>query len=129
MLRGNLKKDSRIGYLPHSGIRGSHRDRCSVQSFSLKVSVDLWIKDGKGETSRYRDQYRFGDCEICLNFRKRIGPVRNGREPIFVTILLPEFISDQAVRLAFSNFGEVVSGFKGRKRENISETGKDMLEC
>ena len=47
-------------------------------------------------------QCRFGDSEICLNFRKRIGPLRNGREPIFVTILLPEFISDQTVRLAFS---------------------------
>ena len=30
-----------------------------------------------------------------------------------MTILLPEFISDQAVRLAFSNFGDVVSVFKG----------------
>ena len=49
-------------------------------------------------------QCRFGDSEICLNFRKRIGPLRNGRKPIFVTILLPEFISDQVVRLAFSNF-------------------------
>ena len=34
-------------------------------------------------------QCRFGDSEVCLNFRKRIGPLRNGREPIFVTILLP----------------------------------------
>ena len=58
-------------------------------------------------------QCRFGDSDICLNFHKRVGPLRNGREPIFVTILLPEFISDQAVRLAFSNFGDVVSVFKG----------------
>ena len=63
-------------------------------------------------------QWRFGDSGICLNFRKPTGPVRNGREPIFVTILLPEFISDQAVRLAFSNFGEVVSVFKGRHKFN-----------
>ena len=35
-----------------------------------------------------------------------------------MTILLPEFISDQAVRLAFSNFGDVVSVFKGRHRFN-----------
>ena len=62
----------------------------------------------------------FGDSEICLSFRKRIGPLRNGREPIFVTILLPEFISDQAVRLALSNFGEVVSVFKGRHKFNRS---------
>ena len=67
-------------------------------------------------------QCRFGDSEICLNFHKRVGPLRNGREPIFVTILLPEFISDQAVdqavRLAFSNFGDVVSVFKGRHNFN-----------
>ena len=63
-------------------------------------------------------QCRFGDSEICLNFRKRIGPLRNGRKPIFVTILLPEFISDQVVRLNFSNFPEVVSLFKGRHEFN-----------
>ena len=63
-------------------------------------------------------QCRFGDSEICLNFHKRIGPLRNGREPIFATILLPEFISDQAVRLAFPNFRDVVSVFKGRHRFN-----------
>ena len=54
----------------------------------------------------------------CLNFHKRVGPLRNGREPIFVNILLPEFISDQEVRLAFSNFGEVVAVFKGRHKFN-----------
>ena len=63
-------------------------------------------------------QCRFGDSEICLNFCKRIGPLRNGRKPIFVTILLPEFISDQVVRLAFSNFQEVVSVLKGRHEYN-----------
>ena len=60
----------------------------------------------------------FGDSEICLNYHKRFGPLRNGREPIFVTILLPEFISDQAVRLAFSNFGEGVTVFKGSHKFN-----------
>ena len=35
-----------------------------------------------------------------------------------MTILLPEFISDKAVRLAFSNFGDVVSVFKGRHKFN-----------
>ena len=64
-------------------------------------------------------QCHFGDSEICLNFRKLIGPLRNGRKPIFVTILLPEFISDQVVRLAFSNFQEVVSVFKGET--NLTE--------
>ena len=60
----------------------------------------------------------FADSEICLNFCKRVGPLRNGREPIFVTILLPEFISNQAVRLAFSSFGEVVTVFKRRHKIN-----------
>ena len=56
-------------------------------------------------------QCRFSDSEVCLNFRKRVGPLRNGKEPILVTIFLPELITDQAVRLAFSNFREVVSVF------------------
>ena len=60
----------------------------------------------------------FGDTEICLNFHKRVGPLRNRREAIFVTILLPEFISEQAVRLALSNSGEVVTVFKGRHKFN-----------
>ena len=63
-------------------------------------------------------QWRFGDSELCLSFHKRVGPLRNGREPIFVTIFLPEFISDQAVRLAFSRFGDVISVFKGRHKFN-----------
>ena len=33
-------------------------------------------------------QCRFGDSEICCNFRKRVGPLRNGNEPPFVNILL-----------------------------------------
>ena len=61
---------------------------------------------------------RFGDSEICPNFHKRVGPLRNGREPIFMTILLPEFINDQTVRLIFSNFGDVVTVFKGRQKFN-----------
>ena len=39
---------------------------------------------------------------------------------MFVSILLPEFISDQAVRFALFNFGEVVSVFKGRHKFNGS---------
>ena len=63
-------------------------------------------------------QCRFSDSKICLNFRKRVGPLRNGRERIFATIFLPGFICDQAVRLAFSNFGDVVSVFKDRHKFN-----------
>ena len=74
-------------------------------------------------------QCRFGDSEICLNLRKRIGPLRNGRKPIFVTILLPEFISNQVVRLALSSFREVVSVFKGRHEYNRKiRNGKRHVE-
>ena len=44
-------------------------------------------------------QCRFSNSEVCLSFRKRVGPLRNGKEPILVTIFLPEIISDQVVRL------------------------------
>ena len=56
-------------------------------------------------------QCRFSDSKVCLNFQKRVGPHRNGKEPILVTIFLSELISDQAVILAFSNFREAVSMF------------------
>ena len=78
-----------------------------------KFVLVLGSKAAKEKLESTEIQCRFGDSEISLNFHKRVGPLRNGREPIFVTILLPEFISDQAVRLAFSNFGDVVSVFKG----------------
>ena len=61
---------------------------------------------------------RFGESDLYLNFSKRGGPLRNGNEPILVTINLPEHVSDQAVELAFSNFGEVVSVLKGRHKFN-----------
>ena len=34
-------------------------------------------------------QCRFGDHDLRLSFHKRVGPLRNGREPIFVTVFLP----------------------------------------
>ena len=86
---------------------------------SKYVSV-FGSKVGKEKLQGTEIQCRFGDSDICLNFRKRIGLLRNGREPIFVTILLPEFISGQVVRLALSNFGEVVSVFRGRRKFNRS---------
>ena len=50
---------------------------------------------------------RFGDKEIILSFQKRgSGPLGNGKEPIFATLFLPEYLSHQAVRLAISNFGK-----------------------
>ena len=53
------KKDSGIGCFPYSGIWGSHRDRCSVQSLSFKVCIGLLIENGEGETLRYRDPMPF----------------------------------------------------------------------
>ena len=78
-----------------------------------KVSPSKFVlfftpKTAKEKLEGTEIQCRFGDSEICLSFRKRVGPLRNGREAIFVTIFLPEFINDQAVRLPFSNFGDVV---------------------
>ena len=81
----------------------------------------FWSFDQKQQRRNFKVQRcHFGDSEICLNFRKRIVLLKNGRETIFVTILLPEFISDQAVRLTLSNFEEVVSVFKGRHKFNRS---------
>ena len=45
---------------------------------------------------------------IIMEHHHHHDPLRNGREPVFVTILLPEFIIHQAVRLAFSSFGDRV---------------------
>ena len=46
-----------------------------------------------------------------------------------MTILLPEFISNQAVRLAFSNFGDVVAVFKGRHEFNRKiQNGKRQVK-
>ena len=88
-----------------------------------KVSPSKFVlvfgsKAAKEKLENTEIQCRFADFEICLNFHKRVGPLRNGREPIFVTIFLPEFISDQAVKLAFSEFGDVISVFKGKHRFN-----------
>ena len=88
-----------------------------------KVSPSKFVlvfnsKTAKEKLKNTEIQCRYGDPEICLNFHKRVGHLRNGREPIFVTIFLPEYIRDQAVRLPFSNFGEVVSVFKGRHNCN-----------
>ena len=76
--------------------------------YKVSPSKLTLVVRSKAAKEKLEIQCRFGDSEICLNFHKRVGPLINGREPIFVTILLPEFISDQAVRLAFSNSGDVV---------------------
>ena len=84
-----------------------------------KVSPSKFVlvfgsKTAKEKLAGTEIQCRFGESEIKLNFRKRVGPFRNGKEPTLVTIFLPAHIKDQAVRLAFSNFEEVVSILKGR---------------
>ena len=88
-----------------------------------KVSPSKFVlvfgsETAKAKLARTEIQCRLGDSEITLNIRKRVGPLRNGKKPILVTILLPEYISDQAVRLASSHFGKVESAFKGRHNFN-----------
>ena len=89
-----------------------------------KVSPSKFVlvfgsKTAKEKLAGTEIQCRFGESELILNFRKQVGPLRNGKEPIFVTINLLECISDQAVRLAFSHFREVASVFKGRHNFNM----------
>ena len=88
-----------------------------------KVSPSMFVlvfgsKTTKQKLQGTEIQCRFGDLEVFLNFCKRVGALTNGREPIFVTILFLEFISDQPVDK--SNFGEVVSALKGRHKFNRS---------
>ena len=85
-----------------------------------KISSSKFILIFESKTSREKlqvtgTQSRFGDKEITLIFQKRrYGPLRNGEEPIFMTLFLPEYVNDQVVRLSFSNFGKVVSVFNSR---------------
>ena len=86
-----------------------------------KVSPSKFVLAFRSQTEKKKlqntaIQSRFGETGITLNFYKRGGPRRNGKEPILVTINLPEYVSDQAVKLAFSNFGEVILVFKDRHR-------------
>ena len=132
-------KSSRTGGVWHKPLEESHsaqiKERsllghlvCSVETKKeigalYKVSPSKFVlvfgsKTAKEKLQGTEIQCCFDNSEICLNFSKQIGPLRNGREPIFVTILLPEFISDQAVRLTFSNIGEVISAFKERHEFN-----------
>ena len=88
-----------------------------------KVSPSKFVlvfgsQTGKEQLFNTVIQSRFGESDLYLNFSKWGGPLRNGKEPILVTMNLPEHVSDQAVELAFSNFGEVVSVFKGRHKFN-----------
>ena len=85
---------------------------------SSKFVLVFGSKTAKEKPENTVIQCRFGESEITLSFRRRIEPLRNGKEPIFVTINLPESISDQAVKLAFSHFGEVLSVFKDRHNFN-----------
>ena len=74
-----------------------------------KVSPSKFVlvfgsKKAKEKLSGTEIQCRFGDSEICLNFRKRVGPLRNGREPIFVTIFFREFITDRQCETCLLQF-------------------------
>ena len=74
----------------------------------------FWFLDQKPRKRNFEVQRSNAALAIqksVLIFGKEL--VLSERE-ILVTILLPEFITDQAVRLALSSFGEVVSVLKGR---------------
>ena len=84
----------------------------------LKFGLDFGSRTTKEKLASTEIQCCLGDSEICLNFWKQIVLLRNWTEPILVTIFLSELISDLAVSLVFSNFGDVVSVFKGRHEFN-----------
>ena len=59
-----------------------------------KVSPSKFVlvfgsKTPKGKLVGTEMQCCFSDSEVYLNFRKRVGLLRNGKEPILVTIFLP----------------------------------------
>ena len=83
-----------------------------------KFDLDFGSRTAKEKHASTEIQCCLGDSEICLNFWKQIVPLRNWAEPILVTIFLSELISDLAVSLVFSNFGDAVSVFKGRHEFN-----------
>ena len=77
--------------------------KTSAQRFVLIFgSEDSALKCLDAELS-----FASGDERVSLVFRKR------RRAPTFITMFLPEYISCQAVDLAFSNFGEVQTVFYG----------------
>lgn len=94
-----------------------------------KFDLDFGSRTAKEKHASTEIQCCLGDSEICLNFWKQIVPLRNWTEPILVTIFLSELISDLAVSLVFSNFGDAVSVFKGRHElTGKFETVKGMLK-
>ena len=74
-----------------------------------RVVLFFGSKTAKKKLQGTEIQCRFGDSEIKLSFRKQIEPLINGKEAIFVTVNLPQYISHQAVRIVFSHYGKVVS--------------------
>ena len=61
----------------------------------------------------------FRDKEIILSFQKLILSSWKWKGAYFVTLFFPEYVSDQAVRLAFSSFGK--SSFCLLKHLNLLE--------
>ena len=92
-----IKKRSLIGHI----MRSEETPKKILESNILtevgvlyKVSPSKFVlvfgsKTPKEKLAGTEIQCRFSDSEVCLNFRKRVGPLRNGKEPILVTIFLP----------------------------------------
>lgn len=102
----------------YSRNRGSQRNRHFISNSFLKIYFDFWIKNGEGEIANYREIHScFWRKEVLLSFQKwQSGPLKNGKEPIFVKLFLPDCVSDLAVRLPFSN----LSVFHSRHKFNRS---------
>ena len=65
-----------------------------------KVSPSQFVlvfrsKKAKEKLSGAEIQCRFGDSETCLNFRKRVGPLRDGRD---LSLSLSFFLSSLVTR-------------------------------
>ena len=67
-----------------------------------EVYFDFETKTMREKLQVTENQSHFGDKDIILIFQKRrYGSLRNGKEPIFVTLLLPKYVNNLAERLAF----------------------------
>ena len=83
-----------------------------------KLTLGPRITSREGEALQYSDPEPIWWDRFIPEPLKTRRTSQKWKEPIPVTINLPEHVSDQAVEPALSNFGEVVSVFKGRHKFN-----------
>ena len=82
--------------------------KSTLTKYIISSSKFIFIFESKKSREKLQvteKHSRFRDKEIILSFQtRRSGALGNGKQPIFVTLFLPECLRDQAVRLAISNF-------------------------